>query len=149
MKIFSKNKKAFHDYNIVETIEAGLVLTGSEVKSIRASNIQLLGSYVILKDNHLTLTGCHISKPSNIGKTSFDEVRDRTLLVSKKQKNYLFSKVQEKTFSLVILEVYQPDNSKNIKAKLALVKGKKDYDKRKDLKEKQLDRDAKRDMKNH
>lgn len=148
MKTFSKNKKAFHDYHIIETVEAGIKLTGAEVKSIRASNVQLKGSYVIIKDNQLYLTGCHISKPSNIGVQPYDETRDKILLLSKREKLKLMDKVSQKSFTLVVLEIYQPETSRNIKAKLALVQGKKDYDKRHDLKEKQLDRDAKRDMKN-
>jgi len=149
MKNFAKNKKAFHDFHIIETYEAGLVLTGPEVKSIRNSTVQLKGSYVSFKENQLKLIGCHISKPSNIGNWFFEETRDRILLLSKKEKNKLFTASKEKSYSLVVLELYQPDNSNKIKAKLALVKGKKDYDKRNALKEKQLDMDSKREMKKY
>jgi len=149
VKIYSKNKKAFHDYHILEKLEVGLVLTGAEVKAIRDSRVQLKGSYVVSKDNHIKLVGCHISKPKHLNSFKhFDETKDRILLLSKKEKQKLTSSIQEKGLSLVILDIYQPDNTKKIKATLALVKGKKDYDKRKVLKEKQLDRDSKREMKN-
>lgn len=148
-KLYSKNKKAYHDYEIIEKMEAGISLTGPEVKSIRASNVQLKGSYVVIKDGVIKLISSHISRPDHIGNKSFDEMRDRSLLIKKAEIKKLHSKVKEKGFTLVALSIYQPKSSKKIKVEIALVRGKKDHDKRAVLKEKQLDIETKRDLKNY
>jgi SsrA-binding protein len=152
MKIYSKNKKAYHDYEILDTIEAGLSLQGTEVKSIRKSQVNLKGSYVIIdtKFNSVRLVNCHISRPDHISHNKVhDETRDKYLLLHKKEIEKLYNKVQEKGFTLIITKIYQPDNSKKIKAELALAKGKHTYDKKQALKEKQLDIETKRQMKEY
>ena len=148
-KNYSKNKKAYHDYEIIEKLEAGISLTGSEVKSVRASNVQLKGSYVIIKDGEIKLVSAHISRPDHIGNKPFDETRDRTLLIKKSEIKKLHDKVKLKGFTLVALNVYQREGTRKIKVEIALVKGKADHDKRAVLKEKQLTMDAKRDMKDY
>lgn len=148
-KNYSKNKKAYHDYEIIEKLEAGISLSGSEVKSVRASNVQLKGSYVIIKDGEIKLVSAHISRPSHIGATFFDETRDRTLLIKKAELRKLHDKVKMKGFTLVALNVYQREGTKKIKVEIALVRGKQDHDKRATLKDKQLTMDAKRDMKDY
>jgi SsrA-binding protein len=148
-KIYSKNKKAYFDYEIIETLEAGISLSGAEVKSVRASNVQLKGSYVVIKDGQIKLVGAHISRPDHIGNKPYDEMRDRSLLISKKQLNKFHEQVKMKGLTLVALNIYQPDDSKKIKVEIALVKGKALHDKRAVLKEKQLDMDTKRQMKDY
>lgn len=150
MTSYSKNKKAFHDYEMVECTEAGISLYGTEVKSVRASNIQLKGSYVVIKDGMVKLVSCHISRPDHIGShTKFDEMRDRPLLLHKKEIRKFHEKVKEKGFTLVVTEVYQPDNSKKIKVKLCLARGISDHNKRAALKEKDLDMETKRILKDY
>ena len=148
-KVYSKNKKAYHDYEIIEKLEAGLSLTGPEVKSVRKSNVQLKGSYVIIKDNQIKLVGAHISRPDHIGNKPFDEMRDRSLLIHKAQFKKLHAKVQEKGLTLVALNIYQREDTPVIKIEIALVKGKANHDKRAALKEKQADIDTKRQMKDY
>ena len=148
-KQYSRNKKAYFDYEIIEKLEAGISLSGAEVKSVRASNIQLKGSYVIIKDNEIKLVGAHISRPDHIGNKFFDEMRDRVLLISKAQRKQFHDKVKMKGFTLVALNVYQREGTKKIKVEIALVRGKAEYDKRETLKRKQADLDTKRQMKDY
>ena len=148
-KIYSKNKKAYHDYEVLETLEAGISLLGAEVKSIRKSNVQLKGSYILIKDSKISLISSHISRPDHIGNRKFDEYRERNLLIHKNQLEKLYKRVTEKGISLVPLKIYQPEDSKKIKVQIGLVKGKKDYDKRETLKRTQQEMDAKRDLKDY
>jgi SsrA-binding protein len=149
-KTYSKNKKAYHDYTILDTIIVGVSLLGTEVKSVRNSNIQLKGSYCIIKNSQIFLTSAHISRPSYLRTNQhFDESRDIPLLLTKKEIQTLKEKVKEKGKSLVLLSIFQPENSKKIKAELALVQGKRDFDKRETLKRRQADIDTKREMKNY
>ena len=148
-KVYSKNKKAHFDYEIIESIEAGISLEGSEVKSVRASNVQLKGSYVIIKDGQIKLVSAHISRPDHIGNNHFDETRDRSLLVSKVQLKKFHDKVKIKGFSIVALKIYQPNNSQKIKVEIALVKGKAEYNKRETLKRKQAEIDVNRQLKDY
>ena len=149
MKIYSKNKKALFDYEIIETLEAGISLIGAEVKSVRASNINLSGSYVIIKDSQIKLVGAHISRPDHIGNNFFDETRDRSLLITKSQLKKFHNKVKVKGFSIVALKVFQPESSQKIKVEIALVKGKAEYMKRETLKRKAQEMDAKRELSNY
>ncbi len=148
-KTYSKNKKAYHDYEILETIEVGLSLKGAEVKSIRNSNMQLKGSYCTIKERRIFLQGAHISKPKIHEREYFDENRDIPLLLTKKELNHLKKEVKEKGKTLVMLSVYQREGTKKIKGSLALVKGKREFDKRETLKRKQAEMDAKRAIKNY
>lgn len=142
--VYSKNKKAYHDYTIVSTMEAGISLLGSEVKSVRNSTVQLKGSYVTIKNGEVFLIGSNIAKPENIyNAKTFDEYRERKLLITKKEILKLHSKVKEKGFSLIALSIYQPEKTKKIKVELALVQGKRDYDKREASKRKTQEMDAK------
>lgn len=137
--IYTKNKKALYDYTIIETLEAGVVLTGSQVKAIRASNIQMKGSYIIIKNNELFLTGCHISVPSGIPKYDvFNEKMDLKLLLHKKQILKLKAKVEKSSLTLIGLEMYQSKTCSKIKVKIALARGNTNYDKRHILKEKDI-----------
>ena len=149
MKIYAKNKKAYFDYEIIESYEAGIILLGPEVKGILDARIQLKGSYVQIKNNELYLISCSISKPEGNPSWVFhDELREKKLLMHKKEIQKLNVKVQEKGFTLIVTEVYK-DTSKKIKVKLCLVKGKALYDKKSVIKERQLDIETKRILKDY
>lgn len=137
MKVYTKNKKARWDFTIIKEYEAGMKLTGVQVKAIASGNIQLRGSYVTIKDGQMSLTGVHISKPSSIPEyDTFDPNQSITLLMNKKEIKALSKELEVQGITLVALEVYKPDTSNYIKLKMGLAKGKKHYDKRHELKKK-------------
>lgn len=140
-----KNKKAFHDYNILETLETGIVLTGNEIKSVRSKWVSIKESYIQVKDNQLELINFYIKNYQN-SFSQLDEKRNRKLLAHKKEIIKLNSKVQQKGLTIIPLKMYL----KNGKAKLeiALCQGKHNYDKRNALKEKQQKREIERKIKN-
>ncbi len=142
IKVVTKNRKAFHDYNILETIEAGMVLTGTEVKSLRAGRCNLKDSYARIKNDEVWLIGMHISPYENAGYASHDPFRERKLLLHKDEIRRLWRKVQEKGITLIPLKVY----FKNGKAKveLGLATGKRKYDKRADIARRDQERELKR-----
>ncbi len=142
IKIVTKNRKAFHDYNILETIEAGMVLTGTEVKSLRAGRCNLKDSYARIKNGEVWLIGMHISPYENAGYAFHDPFRERKLLLHKDEIRRLWRKVQEKGITLIPLKVY----FKNGKAKveLGLATGKRKYDKRADIARRDQERELKR-----
>lgn len=123
------NRKAFHDYFIEEQLEAGLVLEGWEVKSIRAGRVQLKESYVIYRNGAFYLFGCHIT-PLQSASTHVkpDPVRDRKLLLKQEQINRLIGKVERAGYTMVALNLHYSKG--NIKADIGLAKGKKQHDKR-------------------
>lgn len=124
-----RNKKALNDYFIEDTFEAGLVLEGWEVKSLREGKGQLTDSYVIVKDGEAFLLGCHIT-PLNSASTHVIADPDRTkkLLLHRKELARLFSSVQQKGYTCIATTIYWKEHL--IKCKIALAKGKKDHDKR-------------------
>ncbi|HUU27185.1 MAG TPA: SsrA-binding protein SmpB [archaeon] len=142
MKIVCQNRKARHLYTLLEEYEAGLVLTGTEVKSLRQGRVNLLDSYADIRSGELFLVGCHISEYTEGNRYNHDPLRDRKLLMSRREIRRLQGKVLEKGFTLVPLRIYFRDGW--AKVKLALAKGKKIYDKREDLKRKQAERDTER-----
>ena len=139
------NKKALHDYFIEHKFEAGLVLFGWEVKSLRAGKAQLVDSYVLLKDGEAWLMGCHIS-PLKTASTHViaDPTRTRKLLLNKRELEKLFGSVQQKGYTAVALSLYWKQHL--IKCEIALAKGKKDFDKRHTEKERDADREVQRAM---
>lgn len=144
MKILIQNKKAYHDFTIIKDYEAGVVLKGSEIKSLRANRGNLKDSFVRIIKGELFLLGAHISY---LGTTNAhfrpDEKAPRKLLMHRKQIDKLLGAVSTDGYTLVVLSLYL--NSKNrLKAKIALAKGKNLHDKRETLKKKQADLDAKR-----
>lgn len=150
MKIFVQNKKAKFEYDWLETYEAGIMLEGGEVKSIRAAHISLSESYVTIYKGEVWLTKAHISVPSYVPQhLRFDETRDRKLLLHAKEIVKLQSRVKEKGLTLIVTKVYQPNSSKKIKCEIALVRGKKLYDKRQTIKERDIRRETDREMKNY
>lgn len=137
----AQNRKARHDYFILETFECGIVLTGTEIKSVRDGKVNLKEGYALIRNGELWLVGVHISPYEKGSYYNHEPLRDRKLLMRKNEILRLFSKVREKGLTLVPLSVYIKEG-KRAKVELALVKGKMLHDKRDSLSE----RDAKRDM---
>ncbi|MBW1980342.1 MAG: SsrA-binding protein SmpB [Deltaproteobacteria bacterium] len=145
IKIVCQNKKARHDYHILEVIEAGMVLLGTEVKSLRQGKANLKDSYARIKDGELFLMQAHISPYSHAHYDNHQPDRVRKLLVHKSELKRLTGKTQERGLTLVPLKIY----FKNGKAKveLALARGKKIYDKRETLKRKTEQREMEKAIK--
>lgn len=143
----AENKKAFHDYFIEEKIEAGLVLEGWEVKSIRAGRVQLKEAYVIVKDGEVWLLGCHIS-PLTTASTHVrpDPVRTRKLLLHEREIARLIGKVERAGYALVPLNLHFAKG--RVKLEIGLAKGKKQFDKRESEKQKDWEREKARLMRN-
>ncbi len=141
-KIVCRNKKAFHDYFIEETIEVGIVLQGTEVKSLRVGKVNLMDSYAYVKDGEMVLMNAHISPYSHGNRFNADPTRSRKLLLHRKEIKRFTGKVRERGYSLIPLSIY----FKNGKAKveIALAKGKKQFDKRETLKKKTAEREMER-----
>lgn len=144
-KIVSKNKKAFHDYHIDQTFEAGLVLSGPEVKSLRAGKANLRDGYVQLKDGEVFLYNVHISPYSFTTQINLEPLRVRKLLMHRREIRKLIGKLHEKGVALIPLKIYFIANGK-AKVELALARGKKLYDKRAALKEKDANREVERNI---
>lgn len=142
IKIIAVNKKAYHDYEILETYEAGIVLQGSEVKSIRRGSISLKDSYALIKAGELILKNCTISLYSASSVFNHEPMRDRKLLMHKREIMRLQGKIQEKGLTLIVLRVYLKRGI--VKFELALAKGKKLYDKRAEAKKKTIERELRR-----
>ncbi|OIP18786.1 MAG: SsrA-binding protein [Betaproteobacteria bacterium CG2_30_59_46] len=143
----AQNKKAFHDYFIEEKVEAGIVLDGWEVKSIRAGRTQLKEAYVIIRGGELYLIGCHISPlPTASTHINPDPVRTRKLLLHAEEISKLIGKVERAGFTLVPLDMHFVRG--RIKLEIGLAKGKKQHDKRDAEKEKDWQREKQRLMRN-
>ncbi|MEA1986808.1 MAG: SsrA-binding protein SmpB [Candidatus Marinimicrobia bacterium] len=142
-KLVLKNKKAFHDYHIIDSLEAGISLIGKEVKSIREGKMNIKESYCRYIKGELFLIQSHISQYSHVGHSGFSEydpLRMRKLLLHKQELRKWKKKVDTQGLTIVPLKVYWRDN--HVKVEIALVKGKKLHDKRNDM----AKRDAKRNM---
>jgi SsrA-binding protein len=140
-KTVAQNRKARHDYFILDTLECGIVLTGTEIKSVRAGNLNLKDSYASIEKGALWLVGMHISPYEKGSYYNHEPERERKLLVNKHELIRLNGKTREKGLTLVPLSVYIKEG-RRAKVELALAKGKTTYDKRDAIAE----RDAKRDM---
>jgi len=123
------NRKALHDYFIIERYEAGIALTGSEIKSIRAGRVNLRDSYVRIIDGELWLVDAHISAYDQASRENHDPRRDRKLLMHRKEINRLQDKAQAKGQTIIPLRMYFSDNNR-LKVEIALAQGKRLYDKR-------------------
>ncbi len=141
-RLVCQNKKAFFDYEIVETVEAGMVLVGTEVKSLREGRANLKDSYARIKNGEIFLYDFHISTYGAGSYNNHEPERVRKLLLHKQEINRLTGKTQEKGFALIPLKVYFKGG--RAKVELGLARGKKLYDKRESLKKKQGDRDMDR-----
>jgi len=144
IKTVTENRKARHDYFIEETYEAGIVLTGTEVKSLRAGKANLKDSYAKVENGEMYLCNMHISPYEQGNRFNVDPVRMRKLLLHKGEINRLFGKVKQQGLTLVPLKVYFKRG--RAKVELALAKGKKLYDKREATAEKDARRDIERNL---
>lgn len=143
MPTYATNKRARFDYEILDTVEAGLVLTGGEVKSIRDGSVRLTGSFVTFHGNDAFLINCHISRFKKAGPSiPHDPDRSKKLLLKKKQIDYLRGKTQEEGLTIVPLSVYT--RGSRIKVEVGIARGKKKYDKREKLKKRDIEREMAR-----
>ncbi len=143
-KLIARNKKARHQYNIIDTFEAGIALRGTEVKALREGKVSLGESFARVRDEELVLYGAHISEYSSAGYASHAPVRPRKLLMHKRQIRRMASKLDEKGLTLVPLSMYFKHGL--AKVELALVRGKRVYDKRQAIKKREAERTIRRAM---
>ena len=146
-KPLAQNKKASHDYHILDTIEAGIVLTGTEIKSIRAARINLKDGFAQIKNGEAWLMNVHISLYDQGNQFNHDPLRNRKLLLHKKQINQLAGEISKKGVTLVPLKVYIKNGF--AKVLLGLAHGKHDYDKRESIKKRDQEREIRRTLKNY
>jgi len=146
IKIIATNRKAYHDYFIEEQHEAGIALTGTEIKSVRAGQVSLREGYVMARGGELWLMGVHIAPYEQASaRQAVDPVRPRKLLLHRREINKLFSVVQEKGYTIVPLRMYL--RNRRAKVEIALVKGKKQYDKRATIAKRDAERRIERESK--
>lgn len=146
MSLITKNKKAYFDYNILETIEAGIVLTGDEVKSLRSGTVNLTGSFAVVTQGELFLLNCTIGSYSHAyQKKEENTTRSRKLLVHKKELNKLIGEISQKGITLVPLKLYFKNG--RIKVEIALAKHKKAEGKKQHLKEQDIKRETAKELK--
>ncbi len=146
IKVIAENRKAFHDYFIEEKYEAGIVLSGTEVKSLRAGKINLKDSYCTIKDGEIFLVGVNISPYDHGNRFNLDPMRSRKLLMHKNEIIKLYSTIKQDGLTLVPTKCYFKDSK--VKIEVGLARGKKNYDKRDSIAEKQAKRDIDRALKN-
>ncbi len=145
VKVLATNRKAYHDYHIEETQEAGVVLTGTEIKSVRAGSVNLRDSYAQVRNGELWLSNVHIAPYEPASKQNVDPYRDRKLLMHRKEILRLFGRVQEKGLTLIPLRMYL--NKNRAKVEIALARGKKQYDKREAIAKRDTAREIERAVK--
>ncbi len=139
-KVISKNRKAWHDYDIEEAYEVGIVLTGTEVKSVRNARVNLKDSYARIDNGEIFLYNMHISPYEQGNRFNHEPLRIRKLLMHKMEISRLYGKIKEKGYALIPLKIYLTKGL--VKIEMGLARGKKLYDKRRDIAE----RDSKREM---
>lgn len=145
MKILGKNKAVSLNYEVLETFTAGIVLEGSEVKSLKSGHFNFKGAYVTIDNNEVFLKSFHISPYRFAQNENYDPQKPRKLLLNKKEINYLLGKVKEKGITLIPLEVFVERNL--VKVKIGLCRGRKLYDKRRILKERAIQRESEQILK--
>jgi SsrA-binding protein len=148
MKSVAQNRKAYHDYEILEKFEAGIALAGTEVKSIRAGQVSLKDSFVEIHGGEAFLIRCHITPYLNASFFNHEPERKRKLLLNKREIHRLDQKVKERGFSIVPLQLYLTPKGL-VKAEIALVRGKRTYEKKQKLKERDIKREMDRDVQRH
>ena len=148
MKLITNNRKAHHEYFIISSFEAGIVLKGCEVKSIRLGHTNLNDSYISFnKHGECYIKNMHITNYKDASLDKPDEKRSRKLLLNKHEIKKIMSKVQEKGFTCIPLKVYLKDSL--VKLEIAIAKGKHTYDKKNTLAERDIERDTQRQLKNY
>lgn len=145
--VLARNRKARHDYDIIEEFEAGIELVGSEVKSLRARHVQFQGAFAEFRGDQLYLMGVEISPWPWANQFNHEPSRRRRLLLHRRELDRLRGKIEQQGFTLVPLDIHL--SGRWIKVRLALAKGRKDYDKRHVLREKTVKREMERAIKNH
>ncbi|MGC9357209.1 MAG: SsrA-binding protein SmpB [Anaerolineae bacterium] len=145
VKVVARNRKAYHDYFIEDTYEAGIVLKGSEIKSVRASRVSLREGYVTARDGELWLMDVHIAPYDQAGLWTHDPTRPRKLLLHRREIDNLIADVQRKGYTIIPLRMYLRRNL--AKVEIGLAKGKKQYDKRRAIAERDAERRIQRNWK--
>ena len=145
MKLIANNKKAFHDYFIEDTYEAGIALVGTEVKSLRAGKCSVKESFIRVENGEVYIYGMHISPYEKGNIFNKDPLRVKKLLLHKYEINKLLGKIKEKGYTLVPLQVYFKDGK--VKVEIGLARGKKLYDKREAIAKKDQRREAEKEFK--
>ncbi len=145
-KLIAKNPVAYHNYSISNTLEAGIVLTGTEIKSIRAGKVNLKDSYINIKNSEAYIYGMHISPYEHGNIFNKDPLRTRKLLLNRREINKLIGAINQKGFSIVPIKLYFNNNF--VKLEIGIGKGKKLYDKREDMAKKDANRKIQRTLKN-
>jgi len=146
MKVVTKNKKAFFNYDIIDTYEAGISLVGSEVKALREGRISIKESYVDIRDGEVFLLSCHISHYEAANRFNHDPLRDRKLLLHRREIKRLIGKVKQKGLTIVPTKVVINDKGL-VKIEISLARGKKVYEKREAIKERDRERDMRAELK--
>ena len=144
-KLIATNKKAYHDYFVEDTYEAGVVLVGCEVKSVRAGAVNLRDSFVIIKNGEVWMLNVHIAPYKQGSYNNVDSKRTRKLLLNKREINKLRGKVEQKGYTLIPLKIYFKDAL--VKIEIGLCKGKELHDKRAAIKEREVKRSIDRTLK--
>lgn len=145
MRVVATNRKARHDYHILDTYEAGIALTGSEIKSVRAGRVSLRDSYVTVRDGELWLVNCHIAPYDPASRLNHEPRRDRKLLMHRRQIDRLANDLQDPGRTIVPLRMYLKNNW--AKVEIALVRGKRQYDKRQAIAKRDAERQIRRALK--
>jgi SsrA-binding protein len=141
---FSENRKARHDYEILSTYDAGIVLSGGEVKSVREGHANLTGSYLAFRGGELWVLGLKIPRYSKAGsRAAYDDARTRKVLMHKRELASLFGKIEQKGLTLVPISLYA--HGRHVKLRFGLGRGKKAHDKRETLKRRDIDRELRRE----
>ena len=146
MRVVATNRKAKRDYEILETYEAGIELRGTEVKSIREGRININDSFVRAKDGELFLVGAHISPYHHGTAFNHDPLRQRKLLLHRKEIDRIISRIRESRLTVIPLRVYFNKRGK-VKVEIAVARGRKAYEKKQKLKEKDIEREMKAELK--
>ncbi len=147
IKVVATNRKARHEYEIIETIEAGIVLTGTEIKSVREGKVSLKEGFALIRDGEVWLMDVHIAPYRHGHRDNPDPRRPRKLLLHRREIDRLQGKLQEKGWTLVPLRMYIKNN--RAKVELALVRGKKKYDKRRAIAKRDAERELQRALKRY
>lgn len=144
-QIAASNRKAYHEYHILDKYEAGIELFGTEVKSLREAQANLKESYVIVRKNQAWISGMHINRYSNTGHEGHDPTRNRRLLLNKREILKIKQSIEQKGLTVVPLKLYFSQNGW-AKVEIGLAKGKKIFDKKSSIKERDIKRDMQREL---
>jgi SsrA-binding protein len=146
MTNYAENKKGYYNYEILEEFEAGIVLSGGEVKSIRDKKISLREAFATVKQGEIWLTNTHVNPYKPAQEEDYEPTRARKLLLSRKEIDRIIGKLTNDGYTLIPLKIY--DKKGKIKTLIGLARGRKKYDKREQTKKRDIDRDTKREIKN-